>query len=237
MIKLYKLDSNSSMKKYLNEFGLFKQADELDKIKHRTMTLPDGGMLADPICTQLMALVSEVANSKNHLEVGIYTGYNLLQQMLELREIAKRDGREDDYIGFGMDVTVGPLFLTRHHFPEAGIMSDKMKLMVQPACKSFEEMLPTMKGKLDTIFIDADKGNYSKYYDYSIELLRPGGVLFVDNVLWSGKVWEYAYENKHQDDVKFTKPLHELNVKVAKDARVKHCILPIGDGLQFIVKL
>jgi len=94
-----------------------------------------------------------------------------------------------------------------------------------------------MKGQLDTIFIDADKHNYDKYYDYSIELLRPGGVLFVDNVLWSGKVWEYAYENKHQDDVKFTKPLHELNVKIAQDKRVKHCILPLGDGLQFIVKL
>ena len=116
-------------------------------------------------------------------------------------------------------------------------MSDKMKLMVQPGVKSMQEMLPTMKGKLDTIFIDADKANYSRYYDMAIELLRPGGVLFVDNVLWSGKVWEYAYENKHQDDEKFTKPLHELNVKVKNDDRVKACILPIGDGLQFIVKL
>ena len=157
--------------------------------------------------------------------------------MLELKEIAKRDGREDDYIGFAMDVTVGPLFLTRHHFPEAGIMSDKLKIMCQPAVKSFEEMLPTMKGKIDTIFIDADKGNYSKYYEHSVELLRPGGVLFVDNVLWSGKVWEYAYENKHQDDINYTKPLHELNVRIANDDRVKHCILPIGDGLNFVVKL
>lgn len=237
LIKLYQLDSDSSMKRYIEEFGMFKQPEELNKIKHRTMALPDGKMLADPICTQIMALVASVANSRSHLEVGIYTGYNLLQQMLELKEIAKREGRADDYIGFGLDVTVGPLFLTRHHFPEAGIMSDKMKLMVQPGVKSMEEMLPSMKGKLDTIFIDADKANYSKYYEMSIELLRKGGVLFVDNVLWSGKVWEYAYENKHQDDEKFTKPLHELNVRVANDERVKACILPIGDGLQFIVKL
>ena len=237
LVKIYQLNHNSPMKKYLEEYGMFKQPEQLTKIKHRTMALPDGRMLADPICSQVMALVADVANSKKHLEVGIYTGYNMLQQMLELKEIAKRDGRADDYIGFGMDVTVGPLFLTRHNFPEAGIMSDKMKLMVQPAIKSFEEMLPSMKGQLDTIFIDADKGNYSKYYDYSIELLRPGGVLFVDNVLWSGKVWEYAYENKHEDDEKFTIPIHQLNVKVAQDKRVKHCILPIGDGLQFIVKL
>ena len=97
LIKLYQLDSDSSMKKYIEEFGMFKQPDELDKIKHRTMALPDGKMLADPICSQIMALVASVANSRSHLEVGIYTGYNLLQQMLELKEIAKREGREDDY--------------------------------------------------------------------------------------------------------------------------------------------
>ena len=73
LVKLWKMDHNSSMKRYLEEFGMFKQADQLKQIKHRTQALPDSMMLADPICTQVMALVASVANSKNHLEVGIYS--------------------------------------------------------------------------------------------------------------------------------------------------------------------
>jgi len=247
LLKFYQLPASSSMKKYMVEYGMFEQAGEMKKVELRTQAEPDSRMMADPICTQLMALIAHVAQSKRHLEVGVYTGYNLLQQMLELKEISKANG-DAEFLGYAMDNTVGYLFLTRHHFAEAGIMSGNVDLMIQPAVESFEEMLTgknkfgetldrgVMIGKLDTIFIDADKPNYSKYIDASIELLRPGGILFVDNVLWSGKVWEYKYEGKHTNDEK-TIALHEVNQKIKSDPRIKHCILPFGDGLSVCVKL
>ena len=135
IFKLYDSDQSTLLVRYLKEFGLFAMDPALDKIKNRTATLSDSGMMAGPICAQLMALIGHVANSKKHIEVGVYTGYNLLQQCLEMKS---RLG--DEYLAIALDVTQGPFFLTRHHFAEAKINKKNVDFRCQPAYDSMKEM-------------------------------------------------------------------------------------------------
>ena len=232
IFKFQKLDVSTTLVRYLKDFGLFKQDPALDKLKHRTMALPGACMLSDPICTQLMALLGHVGSAETHIEVGTYTGYNLLQQCIEMKE---RMG--DNFKAIALDVSSDAFSLTKHHFAEAKIGKNCVDFRCQPAIDSLQELLSEKDfvGKVDTIFIDADKQGYLDYYEKSVQLLRPGGVIFVDNCLWSGKVPEFAYGELKND--KQSENIHAANKRISEDHRVKNVILPIGDGLNVVVKL
>jgi len=244
-------NGQTKLARYLRKYGMFENDLHLHKIASRTQSLPNARMMGDPLTCQLMALINMAQKASSHIEVGVYTGYNLLQQALQLRE--NNPGPDGNFMVYGLDNTVGYFFYCRHHFAEAGIYHQNVDLKIQPAINSLDEMLeekdPTnpkeykYKGKIDSCFIDANKDQYEHYYDKCVELVRPGGFIFIDNVLWSGKVAEYDIyleENDGQPGDKFdvaTRALHELNVYVRDDLRTKSCILPFGDGLLVAVKI
>ncbi|MEL6310603.1 MAG: class I SAM-dependent methyltransferase, partial [Chloroflexota bacterium] len=114
---------------------------------------------------------------------------------------------------------------------EAADVADKIDLRIAPATETLQTLLDDgQAGQFDFAFIDADKNNYDTYYEQCLQLLRPGGLIAIDNVLWSGRVADDTYQD---DD---TRALHALNVKLHTDERVDLSMLSIGDGLTLVVK-
>lgn len=237
--------NNTKLSNYISKYGLFEDDKNLKGIAEITKKQPMAKMLADPVCTQLMSMINMLTKSTNHLEIGVFTGYNLFQQAIQLRENAPKH-----YAVYALDNTYGYFFLCRHLFADSQITKEHLHFKVAPALVSLKEMTedPDFKdkfvGKIDSIFIDANKEQYKDYYEQSMELLKPGGVLFIDNVLWSSKVVDYELDlekygpgssqlDKYSND---TKCLHELNVYIQNDNRCKNIILPFGDGLLFAIK-
>lgn len=236
-IKTIKVGQNSKdvLTKYIEKFGMFQNDKHLDRIKSRSLTMEDGGMMADTVACQFMSLINLLINSKTHVEVGVFTGYNLLQQALQLKE----NNPDNNFMCYAMDTTVGYFFFTRHHFAEAKIKKDNVKFMHNPAINSLETLLEEkdLHEKVDSVFIDADKYLIKEYYDKAVQLVRKGGVIFIDNVIWSGRVAEYAINGKEYNDNEKTKRIHAMVEYVNLDERVRHVILPFGDGLLMAVKL
>lgn len=278
--KLY----SSSMVDYLKRFGIFNNPEAVSNVRNRTFAELGPGpnrkdttmMIGDTLVCQLMSLVNLTAGSTQHIEVGVYSGYNMLQQAIQLKENTEQyrdfldnknvseqiekspviqltdneDGTKStakfpDYRIYGLDNTAGYMFLCRRFYAEAGLNNDHIDFRCQPAAKSLEEMIndENLKGKISSAFIDADKINYKTYYNQILELVRPGGMIFLDNILWSGTVIDYCKfidEGNRVDDWKgdpVAKYLHELNEYIQNDPRTRYLILPIGDGLGVAVKL
>ena len=118
----------------------------------------------------------------------------------------------------------------RKYWKQAGV-AERIDLRIAPAAETLRSLLPARSGDFDLAFIDADKRNYGLYYDLCLELLRPGGLILVDNVLWGGSV---ADESVQDED---TQAIRRLNARIFRDDRVRHSMLPIGDGLSLVRKL
>uniref|UniRef100_A0A3Q1G4Y9 Catechol-O-methyltransferase domain containing 1 n=1 Tax=Acanthochromis polyacanthus TaxID=80966 RepID=A0A3Q1G4Y9_9TELE len=170
---------------------------------------------------QFMANLIRLINATKAIEVGMYTGYNALSMALAMPE----NGRvvaceiEDSYIN-----------ISKPFFKEAGV-ENKIDIQHQTAMKTLNELIAAGEaGTYDFVFIDADKGNYDNYYEKSLELIRKGGVIAIDNVLWSGKV-----VNPAPDD-QTSQSLDALNKKLHKDQRIDLSMLTVGDGLTLAIK-
>jgi predicted O-methyltransferase YrrM len=158
---------------------------------------------------QFLALLVRLLGAKRVLEVGMFTGYSALMMASAL---------PDDGELITMDVDPDAETVARRFFAESPHGS-KIRVRMGPAL----ETLATLQGPFDFAFVDADKKNYPLYYDRVMELLRPGGVVAVDNVLWSGEVLDPG-----DDDAK---AIHALNERVHADPRVDHVLLTIRDGV------
>jgi caffeoyl-CoA O-methyltransferase len=173
-------------------------------------------MQISPEQGQLMALLVELIGARRTLEVGVFTGYSSTVVALAL----PADGRI-----VACDVSEEWTGIARRYWKEAGV-EQKIELRLQPAVQTLDALLAQgQAGSFDFAFIDADKTSYDAYYERCLTLLRPGGLLAVDNTLWSGAV----ADNRDQNES--TRAIRQLNAKIAADSRVSASLVPIGDGL------
>ncbi|XP_060727348.1 catechol O-methyltransferase domain-containing protein 1 [Tachysurus vachellii] len=194
----------------------------LAKLQLRTMEDSWNSMMVSPEQAQFMANLIKLIKGNKTIEVGMYTGYNTLSMALAIPE----DGRvvaceiNDDYVQ-----------IAKPYFKEAGV-EKKIDIQHQIALKTLDELLEAGEAETyDFVFIDADKKNYDNYYEKSLQLIRKGGIIAIDNVLWGGKVI-----NPDKDDVT-SQTIDQLNKKLHKDQRVDLSMLTVGDGLTLAIKL
>ncbi len=207
------LDDN--LYRYLIEASL-REPDVLRRLREATAKLEQARMQISPEQGQLMGLLVELTGAERILEVGTFTGYSSACMALAL----PAGGRV-----VTCDVSAEWTDMARSFWREAGV-ADRIDLRLGPALETLEAFLAGgHSGRFDFAFIDADKGNYATYYELCLELLRPGGLIAVDNVLWSGRV---ADPSRTDAD---TEAIREVNRRIHADSRVTMCLVPIGDGL------
>lgn len=188
----------------------------LAALRAETAKLPQAGMQISPEQGQFMALLIELIGAKRTIEVGTFTGYSSLAVALALPP----DGRV-----IACDVSEEFTSVARRYWAKAGV-ADKIELRLAPANQTLDSLLAAGEaGSFDFTFIDADKENYVGYYERCLKLLRDGGLIAVDNVLWSGEVANPAIEDKD------TRAIRALNDQLKTDQRITLSMVPIGDGL------
>ena len=176
---------------------------------------PHGGMQIGPEQGQFIALLVRLIAARRTIEIGVFTGYSALCVALALPD--------DGYI-LACDVSDEYTRIGKRYWQEAGI-AHKIDLRLAPARETLDARLAAGEaGTFDVAFIDADKGSYDDYYERCLRLLRAGGLIAIDNVLWSGSVARPA-------TTKDTAALQALNDKLHHDERIDLSLLPIGDGL------
>ncbi len=187
----------------------------LRELREETSGLPQARMQIGPEQGQLMALLAHAIGARRYLEIGVFTGYSSLAMALAL----PRDG----YI-LACDVSEDYTAVARRYWEAAGVAS-KIDLRVAPALETLKALRAQNGAPFDMAFIDADKANVNAYYEACLELVRPNGLVLVDNVLWSGAVVDPA------DDDTDTQALREVSQRAGRDERVEAVLLPICDGL------
>lgn len=195
---------------------------ELQKrLRAETARLPQAGMQIGPDQGALLALLARAIGAKRAIEIGTFTGYSALAVAAAL----PTDGKL-----VCCDVSEEWTAIARRYWEEAGL-AKRIELRLGPALKTLAAL--TTKhgpGSFDFAFIDADKPAYDAYYEACLVLLRPGGLIALDNMLWSGNV---AAPKKRDAD---TTALRALNAKIRDDLRVDCCLLTVGDGVMLARK-
>ena len=209
-----------SLYAYLREHSL-REPDVLRALREETAKNPRAVMQISPEQGQFMALLAKLIGAKRCIEVGVFTGYSSLSVALALPS----DGRI-----VACDVSEEWTAVARRYWKLAGV-DGKIELKLASAVETLDALLATGgAGRYDFAFIDADKTNYLAYYERILKLLRQGGLMAIDNTLWSGKVAELAVGDAD------TVALRALNDFVHHDARVEMSLLPVGDGLTLVRK-
>ncbi len=185
------------------------------KLRQVTAKMPMAGMQISPEQGQFMALLVELIGAKKAIEIGTFTGYS----SLSVASAMPPDGHL-----WCCDVSEEFTSVARSFWKLAKV-DKKITLTLAPATKTVAKLIKKHKGTFDFAFIDADKANYDAYYEGALKLLRKGGLIAIDNVLWGGRV---ADPKRKDAD---TKAIRKLNAKIQKDKRVTASLLPIGDGL------
>ncbi|KAM7408625.1 hypothetical protein PAMA_002374 [Pampus argenteus] len=193
----------------------------LTKLRLRTLEDKWNRMMVAIEQAQLMANLIRLINATKAIEIGMYTGYNALSMALAMPENGHVVACETEVIYVD---------IAKPFFIEAGV-ENKINVQLQIAMKTLNELIANGEaGTYDFVFIDADKVNYDGYYEKSLELIRKGGIIAIDNVLWSGKV-----VNPAPDDLT-SQSLDALNKKLHKDQRIDLSMLTVGDGLTLAIK-
>lgn len=188
----------------------------LTELRKETHKLTESRMQISPEQGQFMALLMEILAAKKTLDIGTFTGYSALAVALAL----PADGKV-----FALDVSDQWTNIAKKFWQDSGA-GNKIELKLGPAVDSLKMLIANGEsGTFDFAFIDADKANYDQYYELSLQLLRKGGLIAVDNVLWDGKVAD------PEENDQSTNAIRALNSKILKDERVTISMLPIGDGL------
>ncbi|MDC0393801.1 class I SAM-dependent methyltransferase [Candidatus Pelagibacter sp.] len=206
------LQINDKLQKYIDDFSLELHPVQLEIINYNKTLGDIKRMQIDPTQCHFLHLIIKISKIKNVLEIGTFTGLSALSISLALPE----DGK---LIALDKNEKTNELALK---FFKKAKQDHKIKTIVKPALATLEEL---NKNQFDMIFIDADKMNYKQYYEKSLELIKKGGLIIIDNVLWHGEV----ADEKNND--KFTINIREFNKFVNEDSRVEQIIMPLGDGM------
>ncbi len=198
-----------------------RESEVLRRLREETAALPNASMQISPDQGQFMALLVQLIRATKTLEVGVFTGYSSLSVAMALPP----DGKI-----VACDVSEEWTGVARRYWKEAGV-EKKISLRIAPAIQTLDSLLAEGEaGAFDFAFIDADKSNYDAYYERILKLLRPGGLVAIDNVLWSGRVADPA--NQEEDTV----AIRALNAKLHRDQRISLSMVPIADGLTLALK-
>jgi caffeoyl-CoA O-methyltransferase len=193
-----------------------REPDVLRRLRAETLTLPRSGMQIAPEQGQFMALLVRLIGARRCLEVGVFTGYSSLAVAAALPA---------DGLIVACDVSEDYTAIAREFWDRAGV-AGKIDLRLAPALETLDALLTAGEAEtFDFAFIDADKVNYESYYERTLALLRPGGLVAVDNTLWSGSLVEPA------EDDEDAQALAAFNQHLLADERVDLSLLPLGDGL------
>ena len=214
------LGLEENIREYLLSVSL-REAEILTLLRQETSLHPRGIMQISPEQGQFMALLVKLMGAKKTLEVGVFTGYSTLAVALAL----PANGRI-----IACDTSEEYTSIACRYWHRAGV-SDKIDLHIGPAVETLDKLLAAGEREtFDFAFIDADKSNYDNYYERALQLVRPGGLITVDNLLWSGKVADPTIKDNR------TSKIRALNQKLHLDERVTLSMLPIGDGLTLALK-
>lgn len=198
-----------------------REPEILRRLREETATHPRAGMQIAPEQGQFMALLVTLMGARKCLEIGVFTGYSSLCVALALPP----EGRIT-----ACDVSAEWTATARRYWAQAGV-AEKIELRLAAAIDTLDALIRTgHSGSYDFAFIDADKESYLSYYERCLTLLRPGGLIAVDNTLWSGKV---ADSNNEDTD---TVALRRFNSTLRDDERILLSLIPIGDGLTLAIK-
>lgn len=205
---------------YMLSVGV-REAEVLRRLREETAGLEQADMQIAPDQGAFMQLLVELIGARRCLELGVFTGYSSLAVALALPS--------DGWIT-ACDVSEEWTAIARRYWTEAGV-ADRIDLRLAPALETLDGLLDRgARGSYDFAFVDADKRNYEAYYERVLELLRPGGLMVFDNVLWSGAVVD---PDDHDAD---TEAIRALNAKIHADERVTLAMLTVADGLTLAVK-
>jgi caffeoyl-CoA O-methyltransferase len=214
---------SNEVRDYAAEHGSWPANDVVERLRAKTQALGDvAGMQIGDDQGQLLTMIARLVGAHSAVEVGTFTGYSSLC-------IAR--GLAEGGTLLCCDISAEWTAIGRHAWEEAGL-SDRIELRLAPALETLQS-LPS-KAAIDLVFIDADKTGYANYWDELVPRVRPGGVLLVDNVLWSGRVVDSGERDRADKD---TEALRAFNDMVAADRRVEVVILTAFDGLTIARKL
>lgn len=198
-----------------------QEPEVLRRLREETARFPDSGMQITPEQGQFMAMLIRLIGARMVLEVGVFTGYSSLAMLLALPAVGRL---------VACDISESWTTIARRYWKLAGVEA-RVDLHIGPALSTLEGLLAEGRAsQFDLAFIDADKTGYDAYYERSLELVRPGGLIVIDNLLWGGKVADPA--SSDADIV----AIRALNAKLRDDPRVAFSLLPVADGLGLAMK-
>jgi caffeoyl-CoA O-methyltransferase len=206
---------DDTLHRYLVDHSVREPAP-LAELRAETQAMPEAQMQIGPEQGQFMQLLVRAIAARRCLEVGVFTGYSSLAVALALPS--------DGYL-LACDVSREWTEIARRYWERAGV-ARKIELVLAPAADTLAARIAAgERGTYDFAFIDADKVSYLRYYELALELLRPGGVIAVDNTLWSGRVADARVRDEN------TEALRAFNDALHRDERVDLSLVPIGDGV------
>ena len=211
---------NNELRKYMLDVS-FKDDKISRQLREETLTLKEAQMQISPEQGALLSILTKILNAKKTLDIGVFTGYSSL---VVAREIP------NDGLVVACDTSIEWTSIAKKYWKLAGV-DNKVDLHLAPAIETLEKLIEDGQASTyDLSFIDADKINYQSYYEYSLTLVKPGGIIAVDNVLWSGQVIDES------DSEPATRAIRSFNEKLYQDDRVSISMVPIGDGLTLAYK-
>ena len=205
-IEQYALDHSEAESNLLNE---------LNRQTHLNILQPR--MLSGHLQGRILSFLSQSIKPKTILEIGTYTGYSAL---------CMAEGLQSDGILYTIDNNKELAPFAQNYFNKSSY-KNHINMMVGNAL----EIIPDLNFTWDLVFIDADKENYSNYFDSIVEKVNKGGMIIADNVLWSGKVTKPTCKNDIETDA-----LKTFNKKVHSDSRVRNVLMPVRDGMMIMIK-
>ena len=200
------------IEKYINNFSLKLNPVQKEIIDYNNTLGNEKRMQVAISQCHFLHLIIKISNTKNVLEIGTFTGLSALSIALALPENGKL---------ITLDKDKESNMIAVDFFKKAN-QDNKIQTIVKPALDSLDEL---KNYKFDMVFIDADKLNYKEYYEKSLKIIKKGGLIIIDNVLWHGEVVD------EDNNDKFTINIRELNDYVSRDKRVEQIIIPLGDGM------
>jgi Predicted O-methyltransferase len=203
---------SKKIEKYINNFSFKLNSVQKEIIDYNNTLGNEMRMQVAISQCHFLHLIIKISNIKNVLEIGTFTGLSALSIALALPDDGKLTALDKDKETNKIAVS----------FFKKANQDKKIQTIVKPALDSLDEL---KKQKYDMVFIDADKLNYKEYYEKSLKIIKKGGLIIIDNVLWHGEVAD-------EDNMdKFTLNIRELNEHVSNDERVEQIIIPLGDGM------
>ena len=214
------LNIDTALWEYMRSVTL-REPEILRRLREETVDLPSSSCQISAEQGQFMALLMHLIGARRTIEIGVYTGYSALVVAQALPD----DGRI-----IACDINEEWTAIARRYWREAGV-DRKIDLRIGRALNTLDDLIANGEGnRFDFTFIDADKTNYKNYYERALVLVRPGGLIAVDNVLWYGRVIDPAFDDPD------TRAIRAFNAELKGDDRVWLSMLPVRDGLTLACK-